>query len=1006
MSLIAFMACSGSGQEEEPITFEPARVTFSAPVTRFLLDNVDKYDLKGIFQEEGFVYERDLPRFSSQLKYINIEDPKNNYKITDLSDLLSVLNHLGSLGVEGTGIKKIDLSGKTGLHSIGFTDVKTLTELNVSGCSRLEFIRVSGCPLDSLDLSGCTNLREVELSRCGIRKIDIRPSPNIEKLSVSELADGSTVRVSLTQFQKDRVELEVPENTIWDIEGAEDRISIETGDALNITSVGARIVVKVEDEGLDEWQRGLLLSSEETPVIGNSDCFVIQSAEESSSVTLDHLVPGTTYYARGFVRYLKDGKDLIRYGNIVSFTTNEYMRENMMSEYVDMGLSVLWAKRDLEISQAWPYLSGNDHVGLYAWGETSCKESFSEDNYTYDKDEIILEDSDPARAFWKGDWRMPTKDEFQELIDNCDISFSESSRVYTFVSRINGQSITFVPYNHVDYFSWTSRPSGDKAYAFSLEDGHESARIQAVPRYEGLAVRPVVSSPVNQKVITFQDGVVRQICVEQWDRDGDGDLSLEEAASVTDIGDIFKETYIEHFDEFQYFTGVEEFRSDAFYMGSVVGTLVHITLPPNLKRIPDGAFKNCVSLERIDIPDGLESLGTNVFENCRSLKRCKLPNWVADLPDYLFSGCSMLSEIIFGTSIRRIGTATFSGCSSLKDFPVENGLESIGAYAFEGCSSMEQIMIPNTVTSIGEGAFSASGLKMALYPDMEEVSDFMFLGCESLERVEIQGEKTSVIGKAAFCACDNLKEVVFPPNLKTIRDEAFMACPSLKAVHVSGNSLALVGREAFINCSGLKEVSFDGGSGNGRIDYRAFAGCESLSSLTIGEGFTSLAGEAFSGCSSLESISLPQTFKAFEGNVFKDCCSLPSLKIPDKVTSLGSEFSGCTTLSEIVLPEGLSYIGAWAFSSTAVSTLTIPANVKRLNFYSFYDAPSLKTIIMEGKTPPEVFFESAYPATKRPLVEKEQAVRIIVPKGCRNSYMEAPYWDSLGSILEEIEESE
>ncbi len=1029
LALIAFMACSGTEQEQEPIPIEPARVTFSAPITRFLLDNVERYNLNGIFQEEGFIYEKDLYRLSGQLKNVYIYDPENNYKITDLSELLSVLDNLSSLGVEGTGIKTIDLSGKTRLYLVGCTDVKTLTKLNLSGCSSLELIRVYGCPLDSLDLSGCTKLREIELSGSGIRNIDIRSSPNIEKLSISEQADGGAVRVSLTQFQKDRVALDVPENTIWDIEGAEDRISVETGEALDITSVGARIVVKVDYEGYTEWQRGLLLSSEEIPTLGNSSCFVIHSTEDSSSVALDHLVPGMTYYARGFVRYNKDGEDFIRYGNIVSFTLKDFMRENMMSEYVDLGLSVLWAKGDLESSEYRPGLSSyRENTGLYAWGETSFKESFSQDNYTYDKDEIVLDDSDAARVFWGGDWRMPTKDEFQELIDNCDISFSQKDYCYVFVSRINGRSISFSPFkNGACYLAWTSTPSGDKAYAFSMEDRSESACIQAVPRYEGLTVRPVVSLPVNQEVITFQDGTLRQICLENWDRNADGDLSLEEAASVTDIGDVFKGMDIKYFDEFRFFTGVKELPEGSFHECI---RLEKVTLPESLERIGSNAFYWCESLDSIHIPPSVKEIGSGAFERCSSLTSCvvpesldrlndrvfcdcpvlasfSFPEELVEIGDHAFYGCSNLQKAVFGDKLRKIGTEAFGICSDLEEVSFCHGVEEIGKGAFIASSSLKVVMLPTSISTIGEEAFCASGITTITIPDIEIIPRLLFGNCPSLKKVMMSGSKTAVIDKQAFYLCTELEKIEFPPNLESIREEAFSKCESLKSVNVKSTSLVSVGEHAFSYCTNLKDVEMNAGS-KATVRPEAFKGCESLERVRLGDGFGSIGNSVFSGCSALEDISLPESLNALGVSVFRDCLSLKSVRLPDHVKSITSLFVGCSSLSEVHLPDGLEVLGGGNFSDSGISSIEIPGEVTQIVVNAFYGASLLNTVIMRSIYPPEIpplqLEQWLNQYNRMPLIEDPIQIKVFVPGGCVQRYKTAPGWSYIASSIIENKE--
>ena len=51
---------------------------------------------------------------------------------------------------------------------------------------------------------------------------------------------------------------------------------------------------------------------------------------------------------------------------------------------------------------------------------------------------------------------------------------------------------------------------------------------------------PVPPEPPVDKIIIFKDPAVKSICVANWDSDGDGELSRDEAAAVRDIGSVFE----------------------------------------------------------------------------------------------------------------------------------------------------------------------------------------------------------------------------------------------------------------------------------------------------------------------------------------------------------------------------------------------------------------------------------------------------------------------------------
>ena len=117
-------------------------------------------------------------------------------------------------------------------------------------------------------------------------------------------------------------------------------------------------------------------------------------------------------------------------------------------EYVDLGLSVLWATCNVGAS------SPSGYGNYYAWGETSTKSSYTSDNYKYDLDWVGAKDIgknisgteyDAARANWGAAWRMPTLDELKELEEMCTWTWTSQDGHYGYrVTGPNGKSI-FLP---------------------------------------------------------------------------------------------------------------------------------------------------------------------------------------------------------------------------------------------------------------------------------------------------------------------------------------------------------------------------------------------------------------------------------------------------------------------------------------------------------------------------------------------------------------------------------
>ena len=197
----------------------------------------------------------------------------------------------------------------------------------------------------------------------------------------------------------------------------------------------------------------------------------------------------------------------------------------------------------------------------------------------------------------------------------------------------------------------------------------------------------------DPNVIQFEDALVKAICITNWDTDGDGELSYEEAAAVTTIGTEFNGKGIFAFDELQYFTGMTSIPSSAF---SDCSELLSIKLPDNIISINDTAFARCQSLREIHIPASIESIGTRVFYYCQSLREIHIPANTESIGNGAFESCTKLTTVTFGKE------------SKLRTIAGSYGNSSSYCYGtFMSCQNLSAIEIPASVETIEAAAFSA-----------------------------------------------------------------------------------------------------------------------------------------------------------------------------------------------------------------------------------------------------------------------------------------------------------
>ncbi len=123
---------------------------------------------------------------------------------------------------------------------------------------------------------------------------------------------------------------------------------------------------------------------------------------------------------------------------------------------------------------------------------------------------------------------------------------------------------------------------------------------------------------------------------------------------------------------------------------------------------------------------------------------------------------------------------------------------------------------------------------------------------------------------------------------------------------------------------------------------------ESITSISIGEGVTSIGANAFADCNnpSLTSVTIPSGVTSIGDGAFGPCSYLASVTIPSGVTSIGVDaFYRCTNLTSVVIPSSVTSIGRNAFCKcTSLTSVTIPSSVKSIGINAFNTCSNLATV--------------------------------------------------------------
>ena len=198
--------------------------------------------------------------------------------------------------------------------------------------------------------------------------------------------------------------------------------------------------------------------------------------------------------------------------------------------YVDLGLpsGLMWATCNIGA------VAPEDYGDYFAWAETQPKEIYEWSNYQYcegtdpfsnrpyltkyccnpeygyngftDNLTTLLPEDDAASVYWGADWRIPSKEEFEELINNTTsiwtTQYGVNGRLFT---AANGNSI-FLPANGIggtshslnagiygNYWSNSILEGEYSTYGRMLWFRSNACETDNSLRYFGLSIRPVRS---------------------------------------------------------------------------------------------------------------------------------------------------------------------------------------------------------------------------------------------------------------------------------------------------------------------------------------------------------------------------------------------------------------------------------------------------------------------------------------------------------------------------------
>ena len=384
-------------------------------------------------------------------------------------------------------------------------------------------------------------------------------------------------------------------------------------------------------------------------------------------------------------------------------------------------------------------------------------------------------------------------------------------------------------------------------------------------------------------------------------------------------------------------------------------------------------YDDAESIVKVVVEDGVTSIGESAFLGCKNLKSVELPSSIESINYGAFSGCSSLSEINYGGTAKeykQIFIGSYNGALGSATVHCEDGDITYATWKLEN----------GTLTISGTG----------------DMFDYGWFGtpwhseAESIEKVVVEDGVTS-IAAAAFVECKNVQSVTIPQSVVYIGLDAIGCCSALKDIYYDGTvaqwdditvlDFSLTNRSVTVHCNddSVLTSSYCGDNVKWTLDENGtltitgtgdmysyeegrytpwYDQSESVTSIVIEEGVTSIGVYAFLGCANAKSVSIPNTVTAIEREAFFGCKSLKEVVLPEGVKTVSNmTFVWCDSLESVTVPSTLESFGG--------------ANIYR---GVFYKCQNLKNITVSDNN-------AVYSSDDGVVFSKDKSEIVLYPEG-------------------------
>ncbi len=325
-------------------------------------------------------------------------------------------------------------------------------------------------------------------------------------------------------------------------------------------------------------------------------------------------------------------------------------------------------------------------------------------------------------------------------------------------------------------------------------------------------------------------------------------------------------------------------------------------------------------------------------------------------------------------SVIRIDDYAFEGNAYITSIILPNTIESIGVECFKGCDKLTSVILNEGLKSISVGAFSYSGITTLTIPaSVDNIKGYICDHCQNLGSLVVSSANPK------YDSRNNCFAII-----ETATNTMKNACDNTY----------------------IPEGIF-------KIDYKAFYGCQLLTSLHIPASVRDIDQSAFCDCYTLTNITVDENNPVYDSR--NNCNAIivsandslivgcASTVIPEDVKTIGVAFNGCPALTSISIPREVKRI------CQGINSYSDDLYGNRI-YYGNFNCRNLRKVVMNSNTPPFVSY-GAFSAvsmydneSKLVALSYSNAVydegALYVPRGTTKKYRAVEGWNRFNNIIE------